>query len=401
MLAEAEAEAEAALGVEEKGAVVVTAAANWHPGVVGLARGAAEGAIQPPGLRDRARARRHRHRLGPLHRRRRPRPAPCAARSATGCWSRAAATPWRRASRVKHGALARIPRLSRKRAGRRRSRRRGRDQCAADRRRGERRRRQCRADRDDRAGRALRRRQSGAGGRVARHTSPMPSQVGQAHVRARLRSGDGTMLNAIAFRALGQPLGQALIKNRGQPLHAAGTLSIDRWNGGERVQLRLMDVALPPRGDERAGGRPYSPSESHPGLRAKGSRVMSKLNLSVAIGDYDRNRPLIDGAVQIDGVDPVFMKLYPEEIFFRAFRSEDFDICECSLSSFTVKTAAGNCPYVGVPAFVSRMFRHTSIYVRTDRIKKPQDLRARRSACRSISSPPTSGRARCWRTISV
>ena len=90
---------------------------------------------------------------------------------------------------------------------------------------------------------------------------------------------------------------------------------------------------------------------------------MSKLNLSVAIGDYDRNRPLIDGAVQIDGVDPVFMKLYPEEIFFRAFRAEEFDICECSLSSFSVKTAAGNCPYVGVPAFVSRMFRHTSIYV--------------------------------------
>ena len=105
---------------------------------------------------------------------------------------------------------------------------------------------------------------------------------------------------------------------------------------------------------------------------------MSKLNLSVAIGDYDRNRPLIDGAVQIDGVDPVFMKLYPEEIFFRAFRSEDFDICECSLSSFTVKTAAGNCPYVGVPAFVSRMFRHTSMYCRTDRIKKPEDLKGKK-----------------------
>ncbi len=105
---------------------------------------------------------------------------------------------------------------------------------------------------------------------------------------------------------------------------------------------------------------------------------MSKLNLSVAIGDYDRNRPLIDGAVQIDGVDPVFMTLPPEEIFFRAFRSEDFDICECSLSSFTVKTAAGNCPYVGVPAFVSRMFRHTSMYVRTDRIKKPQDLKGKK-----------------------
>src|SRR6201990_3248019 len=105
---------------------------------------------------------------------------------------------------------------------------------------------------------------------------------------------------------------------------------------------------------------------------------MSKLNLSVAVGDYDRNRPLIDGAVQIDGVDPVFMKLYPEEIFFRAFRTEEFDICECSLSSFSVKTAAGNCPYVGVPAFVSRMFRHTSMFCRTDRIKRPEDLKGKK-----------------------
>jgi 4,5-dihydroxyphthalate decarboxylase len=105
---------------------------------------------------------------------------------------------------------------------------------------------------------------------------------------------------------------------------------------------------------------------------------MSKLKLSVAIGDYDRNRPLIDGAVAIDGVDPVFMTLPPEEIFFRAFRTEEFDICECSLSSFSVKTAAGECPYVGVPAFVSRMFRHTSIYVRTDRVKKPQELKGRK-----------------------
>ncbi len=105
---------------------------------------------------------------------------------------------------------------------------------------------------------------------------------------------------------------------------------------------------------------------------------MSELNLSVAIGDYDRNRPLLDGAVRIDGVDPVFMKLCPEEIFFRAFRSQDFDICELSLSSFTVKTALGTCPYVGIPAFVSRCFRHTSIYVRTDRIKRPEDLKGKR-----------------------
>jgi 4,5-dihydroxyphthalate decarboxylase len=105
---------------------------------------------------------------------------------------------------------------------------------------------------------------------------------------------------------------------------------------------------------------------------------MSKLNLSVAIGDYDRNRPLIDGAVQMDGVDPVFMTLSPEEIFFRAFKTADFDICELSLSSSTVKTAEGNFPYVGIPAFLSRCFRHTCIYVRTDRIKKPQDLKGKR-----------------------
>jgi 4,5-dihydroxyphthalate decarboxylase len=105
---------------------------------------------------------------------------------------------------------------------------------------------------------------------------------------------------------------------------------------------------------------------------------MSKLQLSVAVGNYDRVRPLMDGAVQIDGVDPVFMNLPPEEIFFRAFRSQDFDICELSMSSFTVKTAERNCPYVAVPAFVSRAFRHNSIYVRKDRIKSPADLKGKR-----------------------
>ncbi len=105
---------------------------------------------------------------------------------------------------------------------------------------------------------------------------------------------------------------------------------------------------------------------------------MAKLNLSIAVGDYDRTRPLIDGTVQIDGVDPVYMTLSPEEIFFRAFRNAEFDVCELSLSSSTVKTAQGGFAYVGVPAFVSRAFRHTSIYVRTDRIKKPEDLRGKK-----------------------
>jgi 4,5-dihydroxyphthalate decarboxylase len=105
---------------------------------------------------------------------------------------------------------------------------------------------------------------------------------------------------------------------------------------------------------------------------------MAKLELSVAVGDYDRTRALIDGSVAIDGVDPIYMTLVPEEIFFRAFRAAEFDICELSLSSYTVKTAQNNCPYIAVPAFVSRAFRHTAIYVRTDRVKKPEDLKGRK-----------------------
>jgi 4,5-dihydroxyphthalate decarboxylase len=105
---------------------------------------------------------------------------------------------------------------------------------------------------------------------------------------------------------------------------------------------------------------------------------MAKLQLGIAVGDYDRIRPLVDGTVPLDGVDPQFMLLDPEEIFFRAFRHVDFDVCELSLSSTSVKTAAGDCPYIGVPVFPSRAFRHTSIYVRTDRIKSPADLRGKR-----------------------
>jgi single-stranded-DNA-specific exonuclease len=70
-------------------------------------------------------------------------------------------------------------------------------------------------------------------------------EVGQAHLRLRFRSGDGAIVNAIAFRAVGQKLGQALTSNRGQRLHVAGSLSIDRWQGSERVQLRVIDVAEP------------------------------------------------------------------------------------------------------------------------------------------------------------
>ncbi len=75
------------------------------------------------------------------------------------------------------------------------------------------------------------------------HTVVYADKVGDSHVRARLKSGDGAIVDAIAFRAYEQPLGKALLAHRGKPIHAAGTLSVDRWNGSERVQLRISDVA--------------------------------------------------------------------------------------------------------------------------------------------------------------
>jgi single-stranded-DNA-specific exonuclease len=78
---------------------------------------------------------------------------------------------------------------------------------------------------------------------LPRHTVAFAEELPSGHVRARLRSGDGTALPAIAFRAAGQPLGRALLQNRGNALHVAGSLAIDRWQGNERVQLRILDAA--------------------------------------------------------------------------------------------------------------------------------------------------------------
>ncbi|HEY7229770.1 MAG TPA: single-stranded-DNA-specific exonuclease RecJ [Pseudolabrys sp.] len=75
------------------------------------------------------------------------------------------------------------------------------------------------------------------------HTIAFADPIGDSHVRVRLRSNDGKLVNAIAFRASGQPLGKALLENRGRAVHAAGHVAIDRWRGEERVQLRLVDIA--------------------------------------------------------------------------------------------------------------------------------------------------------------
>jgi single-stranded-DNA-specific exonuclease len=80
------------------------------------------------------------------------------------------------------------------------------------------------------------------------HQLVYADEVGQAHLRLRFKSGDGSIVNGIAFRSIGQKLGNALTQHRGQPLHVAGSLAVDRWQGSERVQLRVLDVAVPDQG---------------------------------------------------------------------------------------------------------------------------------------------------------
>ncbi|MCK1491144.1 single-stranded-DNA-specific exonuclease RecJ [Bradyrhizobium sp. 180] len=80
------------------------------------------------------------------------------------------------------------------------------------------------------------------------HQLVYADEVGQAHLRLRFKSGDGAIVNGIAFRSVGQKLGNALLANRGQQLHVAGSLSVDRYQGVERVQFRVVDVALPDQG---------------------------------------------------------------------------------------------------------------------------------------------------------
>jgi single-stranded-DNA-specific exonuclease len=77
------------------------------------------------------------------------------------------------------------------------------------------------------------------------HQLVYADEVGQAHLRVRLKAGDGAIVNGVAFRSVGQKLGRALTENRGQLLHVAGYLAIDRWQGAERVQFRVADVAVP------------------------------------------------------------------------------------------------------------------------------------------------------------
>lgn len=102
---------------------------------------------------------------------------------------------------------------------------------------------------------------------------------------------------------------------------------------------------------------------------------MAKLQLSLGVCDYDRTRAVLDGRAPVEGCDIIGVAVEPEEAFHRAFRFQEFDITEMSLSSHTMMTSRGQNDYVAIPAFVSRLFRHSGVYVRTDRgIRSGADL---------------------------
>jgi 4,5-dihydroxyphthalate decarboxylase len=106
---------------------------------------------------------------------------------------------------------------------------------------------------------------------------------------------------------------------------------------------------------------------------------MSKLKLTFGCWNYDRTRALMDGAVQAEGIDLNYLNMPVEETFFRMLRHREFDVAEMSLSSYTVSLFSETRPFIAIPVFPSRFFRHSSIYVNADSgIREPRDLIGKR-----------------------
>ncbi len=119
---------------------------------------------------------------------------------------------------------------------------------------------------------------------------------------------------------------------------------------------------------------------------------MSRVRITLACTVTDRTRPILDGRVAIDGCDLEPITGEPEDLFARALRAEEFDVTELSLSSYLIVTGRGTSRYLAVPAFPSRAFRHSAVYVRTDRgIDRPEDL-----AGRTVGVPEFQQTAALW-----
>jgi 4,5-dihydroxyphthalate decarboxylase len=106
---------------------------------------------------------------------------------------------------------------------------------------------------------------------------------------------------------------------------------------------------------------------------------MSKLRLSLACWNYDRTRALMEDRIAVDGVELTYLNLPVEETFFRMMRYHEFDVAEMSLSSYVLSLFAENPPFIAIPVFPSRFFRHSCVFVnRHSGIREPKDLIGKR-----------------------
>jgi 4,5-dihydroxyphthalate decarboxylase len=107
--------------------------------------------------------------------------------------------------------------------------------------------------------------------------------------------------------------------------------------------------------------------------------LVAKLRLTLACWNYDRTRAILEGRIQPDGVDLTYLNLPVEETFFRMLRHREFDAAEMSLSSYVMTLFAPDRPFVAIPVFPSRVFRHSCIYVHAGSgIREPRDLAGKR-----------------------
>jgi 4,5-dihydroxyphthalate decarboxylase len=119
---------------------------------------------------------------------------------------------------------------------------------------------------------------------------------------------------------------------------------------------------------------------------------VEKLFLSVACGDYDRTKPLQDGSVEPEGIRLNYIPMQSEEIFWRMGHHQEFDASEMSLSNHITMLSRGDSPFVGIPIFPSRFFRHSSIFFNVESgIKKPEDFRGKK-----VGTPEYAMTAAVW-----
>lgn len=114
---------------------------------------------------------------------------------------------------------------------------------------------------------------------------------------------------------------------------------------------------------------------------------MPNVKLTLACWDYDRTRPLMDGRVRPEGIDLDIEILRPRQAFQRMLDKKEFQVSELSLASYAALKGRGNCPFVALPVALSKIFRHSCIYVRPDAgIRTPQDLKGKRVGTSQWSS---------------